>query len=257
MTWRSPGSRSWRLRPTSIRRKHRWAAHRARALGPRRPRQRPIVGAVSSPGAPSRKPSSVGRHKECSKPRPTACSRRKTWRITVPPTSCNAGSSTGAQTMNGGILAAAARCSGTRRNAGCAGQRRRAPRVRRSRARRHARSGSGPCAARRSRVPSQRAGWVGDCIEVLDLEARLPCKSERGQQLSEVSDLNGIRGCDGTGLWQRRSNTEAWAGGPGRFVAISHSAASTPKRWGVQVTPITGAEGRPAGQTVVRVTRHH
>ena len=49
----------------------------------------------------------------------------------------------------------------------------------------------------------------------------------------------------------------AKAGGPGRFVAMSHSAASTPKRWGVQVTPITGAEGRPAGQTVVRVTPHH
>ncbi len=100
----------------------------------------------------------------------------------------------------------------------------------------------------------------GDCIKVLDLDAKLTFMSERGQRLMEVSDFNAIRGCAWTDFWRHEGNAQAKeavaaarAGGLGHFVALGSTTAGTPKWWDVQVTPILGADGRP--QSLLSVSR--
>lgn len=100
----------------------------------------------------------------------------------------------------------------------------------------------------------------GDCIKVLDLDAKLMFMSDRGQAVMEVSDFNAIRGCDWTDFWQDEGNAQAnaavaaaKAGGIGHFVGPGHTMAGTPKWWDVQVTPILGADGRP--QKLLSVSR--
>ena len=92
----------------------------------------------------------------------------------------------------------------------------------------------------------------GDCIKVLDLDAKLTFMSERGQRVMEVSDFNAIRGCDWTDFLQDEGNAQAkaavaaaLAGGIGHFVGPGDTMAGTPKWWDVQVTPILGADGLP------------
>ena len=92
----------------------------------------------------------------------------------------------------------------------------------------------------------------GDCIKVLDLDAKLSFMNERGLGLMEVSDFNALRGCDWTDFWQGKESAQAHAaaaaaraGGVGHFVALGSTMAGTPKWWDVQVTPILGADGRP------------
>ena len=92
----------------------------------------------------------------------------------------------------------------------------------------------------------------GDCIKVLDLDAKLSFMNEHGQRLLEVSDFNAIRGCAWPDFWQDEGNVEAnaavaaaRAGGFGHFVGMSNTMAGTPKWWHVQVTPIPGADGKP------------
>ena len=93
----------------------------------------------------------------------------------------------------------------------------------------------------------------GDCIKVLDLDAKLIFMSERGQRLMEVSDFNAIAGCAWPDFWQDEGNVlakaaaqTAKAGGLGHFVSQGSTLAGTPKWWDVQVTPIMGADNRPA-----------
>ena len=91
----------------------------------------------------------------------------------------------------------------------------------------------------------------GDCIKVLDLDAKLTFMNERGLRLMEVSDFNALRGCDWTDFWQGKESAQAHAaaaaaraGGVGHFVGLGNTTAGTPKWWDVQVTPILGAAGR-------------
>ena len=100
----------------------------------------------------------------------------------------------------------------------------------------------------------------GDCIKVLDLDAKLTFMTEQGQRLMEVSDFNAIRGCAWPDFWHAAGNTQAQAavaaakaGGLGHFVALGSTMAGTPKWWDVQVTPILGADGRP--QRLLSVSR--
>ena len=92
----------------------------------------------------------------------------------------------------------------------------------------------------------------GDCIKVLDLDAKLVFMSERGQRIMEVSDFNAIRGCPWPDFWQGDGHAEAKAavaaakaGGVGHFQGAADTMAGTPRFWDVQVTPILGADGKP------------
>ncbi len=92
----------------------------------------------------------------------------------------------------------------------------------------------------------------GDCIKVLDLDARLVFMSEGGQRVMEVSDFNAIRGCPWPDFWHGPGNVAAkeavrvaQAGGTGRFQGTAQTMAGTPRWWDVQVTPIMGADGKP------------
>ncbi len=92
----------------------------------------------------------------------------------------------------------------------------------------------------------------GDCIKVLDLDARLVFMSEGGQRVMEVSDFNAIRGCPWPDFWRDEGNADARAavdaakaGGMGHFQGLADTMAGTPRYWDVQVTPIPGADGRP------------
>jgi len=92
----------------------------------------------------------------------------------------------------------------------------------------------------------------GDCIKVLDLDAKLLFMSEGGRRVMEVGDFNAIRGCPWLDFWQGEENEQARAaveaakaGGVGHFQGAANTMAGTPRYWDVQVTPILGADGRP------------
>jgi len=92
----------------------------------------------------------------------------------------------------------------------------------------------------------------GDCIKVLDLDARLVFMTEAGQRAMEVGDFNIIRGCPWPDFWPDQGNLDAKAavaaakaGGVGHFQGAAPTMAGTPRHWDVQVTPILGADGRP------------
>ena len=92
----------------------------------------------------------------------------------------------------------------------------------------------------------------GDCIKVLDLDAKLEFMNEGGLRIMEVSDFNAIRGCPWPGFWPADGQEEAWAaiataraGASARFQGFADTMKGTPKCWDVQVTAIPGAHGRP------------
>ena len=92
----------------------------------------------------------------------------------------------------------------------------------------------------------------GDCIKVLDLDARLSFMNEGGQRVMEVDDFNAIRGCPWPDFWRDQGNQDAKdavaaarAGRSGHFRGVADTMAGTPRWWDVQVTPIFGADGRP------------
>jgi PAS domain S-box-containing protein len=90
----------------------------------------------------------------------------------------------------------------------------------------------------------------GDCIKVLDLDARLVFMSKGGQRVMEVSDFNAIRGRFWPDFWQGSARVEALAaidaakaGGVGRFQRPAPTMAGTHKWWDVQITPVLDAGG--------------
>ncbi|WP_458372534.1 PAS domain S-box protein [Pseudomonas veronii] len=93
---------------------------------------------------------------------------------------------------------------------------------------------------------------INDCIQVLDLDARLTFMSEGGQKIMEVSDLNTIRGCSWPDFWQDQGNLDAKAavqaarnGESAGFIGPAQTLAGNLKWWHVQVSPILGSNGRP------------
>jgi PAS domain S-box-containing protein len=92
----------------------------------------------------------------------------------------------------------------------------------------------------------------GDCIKVLDLDAKLEFMNEGGLRVMEVSDFNAIRGCPWPSFWPAEGQDEAWAaietaraGASARFQGFADTMKGTRKCWDVQVTAIPGAHGRP------------
>ncbi len=95
-------------------------------------------------------------------------------------------------------------------------------------------------------------GSSGDCIKVLDLDARLVFMSEGGMRVMEVGDFNAIQGCPWPDFWQGEGHAEARAavaaaraGGRGHFRGAADTMAGSPRYWDVQVTPIFGPDGTP------------
>ena len=93
---------------------------------------------------------------------------------------------------------------------------------------------------------------INDCIQVLDLDARLTFMSEGGQNIMEVSDFNTIRGCSWPDFWQDQGNLDAKAavqaarnGESAGFIGPAQTLAGNLKWWHVQVSPILGSNGRP------------
>ncbi|MBC7799712.1 MAG: PAS domain S-box protein, partial [Gemmatimonadaceae bacterium] len=92
----------------------------------------------------------------------------------------------------------------------------------------------------------------GDCIKVLDLEARLIFMTEAGRRIMEVSDFGAIRGHRWPDFWDGDAKADAeaavakaQAGGRGHFQGPANTMSGTPRFWDVQVTPILDRDGRP------------
>lgn len=93
----------------------------------------------------------------------------------------------------------------------------------------------------------------GDCIKVLDLEGRLQFMSEGGKRVMEVEDFSALKGCPWPDFWPGDGNAaaaaavqSAKAGKTARFRGPANTAKGTPRYWDVQVSPILGANGKPA-----------
>jgi two-component sensor histidine kinase len=93
----------------------------------------------------------------------------------------------------------------------------------------------------------------GDCIKVLDLDGRLQFMSEGGKRVMEVEDFSLLKGCPWPAFWVGEGNVDAAlavetakAGGTGRFRGPANTAKGNPRYWDVQVSPIFGADGKPA-----------
>jgi two-component sensor histidine kinase len=93
----------------------------------------------------------------------------------------------------------------------------------------------------------------GDCIKVLDLEGRLQFMSEGGKRVMEVDDFSALKGCPWPDFWPGDGNTDAVAavkaakaGKTARFRGASNTAKGNSRYWEVQVSPILGADGKPA-----------
>jgi PAS domain S-box-containing protein len=92
----------------------------------------------------------------------------------------------------------------------------------------------------------------GDCIKVLDLDGRLEFMSAGGQRVMEVDDVGSILGSSWPDFWEGEGRAAAEAamalartGEKGRFTAFARTAKGRPRWWDVQVTAITGPDGRP------------
>lgn len=91
-----------------------------------------------------------------------------------------------------------------------------------------------------------------DCIEVLDLDARLTFVSEGGLRALELADASLIEGINWAEFWSgddRQSAidalNEALLGKSARFTSSAARSYGTARRWDVQVSPIMNALGEP------------
>ncbi|HEV7252839.1 MAG TPA: HWE histidine kinase domain-containing protein [Mesorhizobium sp.] len=93
----------------------------------------------------------------------------------------------------------------------------------------------------------------GDCIDVLDLDARLLFMSPGGQRIMQIDDLAPLIGFPWVDFWDGDSRGDAeaalavaLAGGTGRFVGAAPTAKGLMKWWDVVLTPMRDGEGRVA-----------
>ena len=93
----------------------------------------------------------------------------------------------------------------------------------------------------------------GDCIKVLDLEGRLIFMSEGGKRVMEVEDFSALKGCPWPELWAGEGHVQAVsavaaarAGETARFRGAANTAKGNARYWDVQVSPITGGDGKPS-----------
>lgn len=99
---------------------------------------------------------------------------------------------------------------------------------------------------------------AADCIEVLDLEARLEFMNDGGLGAMEVEDFATLRGVRWTDFWKGDDHAKALAavqaarqGETGRFEGYAPTLKGTPRWWDVVVTPIRGPDGQPEQLLVI------
>lgn len=92
-----------------------------------------------------------------------------------------------------------------------------------------------------------------DCVQVLDPDGRLLFMNAAGLRLMELEGLAGLRGRPWDRLWPaaqagalRAAVAEAREGRTARFSGFCPTAQGRPKWWDVTVSPVPGADGRPA-----------
>jgi len=93
----------------------------------------------------------------------------------------------------------------------------------------------------------------GDCIKILDLDGRLQFMSEVVKRVMEVDDFSPLKGCPWPDFWAGQGNLDATlaveaakVGQTARFKGAANTAKGTPRYWDVQVSPIFGADSKPA-----------
>jgi two-component sensor histidine kinase len=93
----------------------------------------------------------------------------------------------------------------------------------------------------------------GDCIKVLDLEGHLIFMSEGGKRVMEVEDFSVLKGCPWPEFWAGEGNRQAAAAVAGardgktmRFRGAANTAKGNSRYWDVQVSPISGGDGKPS-----------
>lgn len=93
----------------------------------------------------------------------------------------------------------------------------------------------------------------GDCIKILDLDGRLQFMSEGGKRVMEVDDFGKLKGRAWSDVWAGAGNAEARlavekarGGVVARFQGVANTAKGNPRHWDVQVSPIFGANNKPA-----------
>jgi PAS domain S-box-containing protein len=92
-----------------------------------------------------------------------------------------------------------------------------------------------------------------DCVNILDLDARLVWMSEQGLRLMEIADFELLRGVPWLEFWSiakdRRAAEAALelgkAGGVGRFEGYCPNGLGEAKWWDVAISAIPGPDGRP------------
>lgn len=92
-----------------------------------------------------------------------------------------------------------------------------------------------------------------DCIKVLDLDGGVTFMSEGGMTVMEVTDFSAVEGCPWPGFWRDAGNKQAVdaidrarRGEPSHFVGKADTLRGNSRWWDVSVSPIMGANGRPA-----------
>lgn len=90
----------------------------------------------------------------------------------------------------------------------------------------------------------------GDCIKVLDLDARLLTMNPKGQQLMEIPDFQQCQYAFLTSFWEGEARTQlesaldaARAGKTRTFEGTAQTFAGTPKWWSVTVSPLRDDKG--------------
>ena len=92
-----------------------------------------------------------------------------------------------------------------------------------------------------------------NCVKVLDLEGNLQFMNGTGLRMTEIGEFETFRGRPLSCLWPAEAAgrlnaavARACAGEAARFTGFCPTAKGTPKWWDVSISPIPGADGRPA-----------
>ncbi len=93
---------------------------------------------------------------------------------------------------------------------------------------------------------------TGDCIAVLDLEAKLLSMNAEGRKRLGIKRFATFAGTPWADLWRNETSefavaavSKARRGETGRFQGLCPTVSGTPKWWDVILTPVLDAEGKP------------
>lgn len=92
-----------------------------------------------------------------------------------------------------------------------------------------------------------------DCIKLLSLDGKLEFMSAGGRRVMEVDDIDALLGCAWPSFWPgegghlaQKAVDDAIAGKISKFQGQAPTARGNGRWWEVTVSPVPGADGRPA-----------